>query len=652
MGVGALTLEITLKNYAKGFWQRFKNAFPTILFYAVSFLLILIIFGVKYALVASTATTLFEGRYRKSIRVKELIRMIFMSLLLCVLAYLATTNVVLCILLNFTVPFLLVFFQSSQFIPKGHFGYAMTFVFLELIPMTFPEFKIQLTSVLFSSVLAAVCLVVYARYFSVKTDSHKIVKDSINTLSDILNKLADGYDEKEILLKLYDMQQSFQKLAYNSNHHLFMPDKNKYFFNMFALLIQRAVYLITDGSWKDEREIEGCADAVRRLADFTKKSINADDDAVRAELVKEADELSKSSDVPEGRINIFYRSYLHIALMLLKSMDERDDDSGPDFYKIPWREVFYSITKRMSTDSFEIRFALRLAIVMTITCTVSLVWDFEHTYWFPLHSFLLVQPSYEESAHRMKTRPIGTIIGCTFVHLIYPYLPGVTGVYVFSVLMVAIMYCCTPGTWIQPIFSTSSAVIMASLTVNEAAAVQLRVFYLLMAVILVMIVNRFFLPSKKEGQFKRNMRMLIDLQRHYWGIVQQSLRGEVKPEVAGEILAYFHMIYNEVLIYVKTLPKAESEEFMDMMMVLWNMFSEVEQVICLVEAGEVYPSEYGSLYYASGVFMERLKEKTLDNGSTYVDKSQFKDEVGLLLGGYEKNIHRFYGNKKLIQLIA
>ncbi len=652
MGVGALTLEITLKNYAKGFWQRFKNAFPTILFYAVSFLLILIIFGVKYALVASTATTLFEGRYRKSIRVKELIRMIFMSLLLCVLAYLATTNVVLCILLNFTVPFLLVFFQSSQFIPKGHFGYAMTFVFLELIPMTFPEFKIQLTSVLFSSVLAAVCLVVYARYFSVKTDSHKIVKDSINTLSDILNKLADGYDEKEILLKLYDMQQSFQKLAYNSNHHLFMPDKNKYFFNMFALLIQRAVYLITDGSWKDEREIEGCADAVRRLADFTKKSINADDGAVRAELVKEADELSKSSDVPEGRINIFYRSYLHIALMLLKSMDERDDDSGPDFYKIPWREVFYSITKRMSTDSFEIRFALRLAIVMTITCTVSLVWDFEHTYWFPLHSFLLVQPSYEESAHRMKTRPIGTIIGCTFVHLIYPYLPGVTGVYVFSVLMVAIMYCCTPGTWIQPIFSTSSAVIMASLTVNEAAAVQLRVFYLLMAVILVMIVNRFFLPSKKEGQFKRNMRMLIDLQRHYWGIVQQSLRGEVKPEVAGEILAYFHMIYNEVLIYVKTLPKAESEEFMDMMMVLWNMFSEVEQVICLVEAGEVYPSEYGSLYYASGVFMERLKEKTLDNGSTYVDKSQFKDEVGLLLGGYEKNIHRFYGNEKLIQLIA
>ncbi len=42
------------------------------------------------------------------------------------------------------------------------------------------------------------------------------------------------HDEKKILLKLYDMEQAFQKLAYESNHHLYMPDKNKHFYNMFA----------------------------------------------------------------------------------------------------------------------------------------------------------------------------------------------------------------------------------------------------------------------------------------------------------------------------------------------------------------------------------------------------------------------------------
>lgn len=651
-GAGAFGLEIYLKNYGEIFWKRFKNAFPTILFYSISFLLILLIFGVKYALVASTATTLFEVRYRKSVKIKELFKMIFMSLVLCILAFAATRNVVLCIILNFTVPFLLVFFQSSQFIPKGHFGYAMTFVFLELIPMTVSQFKVQLITVLFTSVLAAVCIMFYGRFFLAKTDRHKIVKNSLNDLAEILNNLADGADEKKILLKLYDMEQSFQKLAYNSNHHLYMPDKNKYFFNMYTLLLQRAVYLITDGSWKEEREIDGCADALRKLADFTKRSIDADDRNVRSLMIKEAEELARSCSLPEGRVKIFYRSYLHMSLMLLKSMEEREEKGSSDFYKIPWREVFNSLIKRLSTDSFEIRFALRLAIVMTITCTVSLMWDFEHTYWFPLHAFLLVQPSYEESAHRMMTRPIGTIIGCTFVHLVYPFLPGVTSVFVFSVAMVAIMYCCTPGTWIQPIFSTSSAVIMASLTVDEAAAGQLRIFYLLMAIILVMIVNRFFFPSKKDGQFKRNIRMLIDLQRHYWGIVQQSLRGDMRPEIAGEILAYFHMVYNEAIVYVKNLPKEEADELMSTMTVLWNMFSEVEQVICLVNAGEIYPEEYGNLYYTSAVLMERLKTKNMNDGNYPPDRTGFKSEVSLVLEGYMKNMNRFYGSQKLIQMLA
>ena len=193
---------------------------------------------------------------------------------------------------------------------------------------------------------------------------------------------------------------------------------------------------------------------------------------------------------------------------------------------------------------------------------------------------------------------------------------------------------------------------MASLTVDEAAAGQLRIFYLLMAIILVMIVNRFFFPSKKDGQFKRNIRMLIDLQRHYWGIVQQSLRGDMRPEIAGEILAYFHMVYNEAIVYVKNLPKEEADELMSTMTVLWNMFSEVEQVICLVNAGEIYPEEYGNLYYTSAVLMERLKTKNMNDGNYPPDRTGFKSEVGLVLEGYMKNMNRFYGNQKLIQMLA
>ena len=98
---------------------------------------------------------------------------------------------------------------------------------------------------------------------------------------------------------------------------------------------------------------------------------------------------------------------------------------------------------------------------MTVSCTISYLWEFEHTYWFPLHAYLLLQPSYEESAHRMVTRPVGTAIGCVLVHLVYPYLPGLPGVFLFSLVMISLMYCCTPGTWVHPIFSTAFALTMS-----------------------------------------------------------------------------------------------------------------------------------------------------------------------------------------------
>ena len=90
-------------------------------------------------------------------------KLLFITLLLGMLAYLASRNVVLCVLLNFTVPFALVFFQSDQFAPKGYFGYAMTFVFLELRPPTPEEFPVQMLCLLFCTLVLIGALLLYAR---------------------------------------------------------------------------------------------------------------------------------------------------------------------------------------------------------------------------------------------------------------------------------------------------------------------------------------------------------------------------------------------------------------------------------------------------------------------------------------------------------
>ena len=258
---------------------------------------------------------------------------------------------------------------------------------------------------------------------------------------------------------------------------------------------------------------------------------------------------------------------------------------------MPWRAAWSGLCQRFSPGRFEFRFALRLAVVTTISTTISFLWEFEHTYWFPLHAFLLLQPSYEESAHRMVTRPVGTAIGCLLVHLVYPWLPGLPGIFVFSLIMISLMYCCTPGTWVHPIFSTSFALTMATLTVQETEAIGLRLMYLGMAVVLVLVVNAFLLPNRREPQFRRNYQELYRLQAHYWEVIRRSLRQPVDPALFSELLSQFHMVYHEAAQFLDQQPPDQAACHRGQLVILWNMFSELEQAESLIQSGAVTPAE-------------------------------------------------------------
>lgn len=152
-----------VRDFGELFLKRWRNAFSTILFYMIQFLLVIYLFGSQYAMVVSGSTTLFQLRRKEPNRLGDYLSMYLISLLLCLLAFAAGLNVWLCALLNFAVPFFLVLWRCSQFTPKGHLGYAMTFVFLELRPPTLEQLPTQLTAVACCCVLLVAALALQAK---------------------------------------------------------------------------------------------------------------------------------------------------------------------------------------------------------------------------------------------------------------------------------------------------------------------------------------------------------------------------------------------------------------------------------------------------------------------------------------------------------
>ncbi|MFQ7537347.1 MAG: FUSC family protein [Clostridium sp.] len=144
----------------------------------------------------------------------------------------------------------------------------------------------------------------------------------------------------------------------------------------------------------------------------------------------------------------------------------------------------------------------------------------DHSYWLVLNAFLLLQPMYEESAYRLKTRFIGTVFGCTVIYLVLPHFPGVAGHFLFASIVVSLMYCATPGTWIQAMFSTCFAITLTSLAMQETIAIEMRLTYVAVAILLVLIVNRFFFPTSRSGLFQANMKRMFHMQHSYLRILQ------------------------------------------------------------------------------------------------------------------------------------
>lgn len=161
--------------------------------------------------------------------------------------------------------------------------------------------------------------------------------------------------------------------------------------------------------------------------------------------------------------------------------------------------------------------------------------------------------------------------------------------------MISLMYCCTPGTWVHPIFSTSFALTMATLTLEESEAIQLRLLYLAMAVVLVLIVNHFFLPNRKEQQFRSNLRELTRLQGVYWHLIRRSLREPLDSSIFCELLSQFHMVHHAAHLYTQQLPEQETQYYHSLLLIFWAMFAQLEQIGCLIQSELIQEEDYGLL---------------------------------------------------------
>ncbi len=639
-----ICITISVKSSLLEFKKKFIAAIPVIVFFLLLFYVIILLFGTEYLLIVSFITATFKVRMQKSCTLRGMSFLLLVQLSICILAFFATLNLFLCILLNAVVPFVLIYLQTTQFNQKGYFTNAMAFVFLQLRPVGFDGFFPLLGAVLFATVFLIAALFLYSR-FHPKTQDYRNARKGLGIISQEFSSLADGTYNPAVQKDMLFLQTTLHRLAYGSRDLSYVVRGEGKIHYLFALLFQRCAYFISDFSQTDQPHCAEDIKMLKSLSLFLDEVQDRMDTQDNEHLISEANSLAQKTDGLSERFSVFARNFLRLLVITLEAVAQANVGIPPEWKLPKHAHPLRGIRQRLRLDSFEIRFALRLSLVSVISFAACRLAGSDHAYWLPLNAFLLLQPMYEESAYRMKTRLIGTAIGCLLAYLILPLLSGVTGHFVFATVMISLMYCCTPGTWVQPIFATGFALSLASLTMDSSTAIEYRFLYLGLAVLLVLVVNRFFFPTSLKGQFRSNIRELFHIQSSYLSILSISARRVIDYGVVSDALISFHLLYDEVRKYLKN-PKNEldSAPYEKMLSVMWRMTAEVEQMILFLKIEHLTPSEQQAVDHFSWQMkrqLQKIRNLPVNGPDTFAQASSQElspPYLGYLMRQYQSNL--------------
>ena len=158
-----LSMKSKLQTGLARLRSKFMDALPIILFFLYFFYSVFLLFGISHVILVSVVTILFKMNYRRYMTARQLMGLAGTQLLMALLSFLATLNLPLCIILNLTVPFLLVFLQSSQFNQLGYYTGAMCFTFLQLRPVGWQGLAVRMTALAYGLAVMTAVLYVCSR---------------------------------------------------------------------------------------------------------------------------------------------------------------------------------------------------------------------------------------------------------------------------------------------------------------------------------------------------------------------------------------------------------------------------------------------------------------------------------------------------------
>ncbi len=526
-----------------------------------------ILFGEKNIMLAFPIALTSAVLGRQNFRVKtfnKTLGIIIIDLIIVTFAYISRLNLITGIVINFISIFLIMYTITNQYDPTFYKPFVMLYVFTQYAWVPLNQIPNRYLAVIFGVLIIVICNKAINE-INEKSLLGKSISKSLSLIVESLRDILKGNYSKEKEVECTNIMRSLAYKIYVSRYRDYLTTNlGQIQFKIFMDIEHLNLFLrkIEEGySHKDiaKEEIEELINLLEQIIEFSDGKIRVDNvvNETNRYVNKHIKEAKYGYEISVVLINLSKNitSLAYINKKDINKVYERWQRSYLDKTRYTFKEYF-------RRDSIRFKFAMRMAITLTLSLFVGELLGFYKIIWAIITIMSVIQPYYEETLKKTKDRVVGNTIAIVFTGVVINIMDNR---YVTIVILIASLYLLYGFKEYHKIslFAAIASICVASLSNNINELLVYRITYVIIGVLIVILANKFIYPYKLKDGIKQ---LEEKIERYNYMLVKEGelyLQDKGNIHIVRDIIIHLTLLNQKLYLRNLQYEDEEVDRFVD-----------------------------------------------------------------------------------------
>lgn len=466
-----------------------------------------ILFGEKNIMLAFPIALTSAVLGRQNFKVKtfnKTIRIILIDLIIVTLAYISRLNIFIGIFINFISIFLIMYTITSPYDPTFYKPFIMLYAFTQYAWVPLNKMPARYLSVIFGVLIIVICNKI-VNEINEKSLLGKSIYKALSLISEGLKDILEGNYTKKKELECTNIMRALAYKVYVSRYKDYLTTNlGQIQFKIFMDIEHLNLFLrkIEEGySHKDitKREIEELISLVEQIKKFSNGNINVEQvvNETNRYVNKYIKEAKYGYEISVILINLSKN------INSLNAVDRREINKVYEKWQRSYLDkTRYTFKEYFRKDSIRFKFAMRMAITLTLSLFVGEILGFYKIIWAIITIMSVIQPYYEDTLKKTKDRVVGNTIAIIFTGVAINLIDNK---FVTIAILIASLYLLYAFKEYHKIslFAAIASISVSSLSNNINELLLYRIAYVIVGVLIVIIANKYIFPYKLQDGIRQ-----------------------------------------------------------------------------------------------------------------------------------------------------